>query len=95
MRDADSDAIDNLRYATDYCIFNDSKIASTPCITESACEPFLDSLTLHDNIAPSGATDYGYCNDWDESDIIRCQECVQPLNEEEYLVNCTASQTPI
>ncbi|KFZ09945.1 hypothetical protein V502_08399 [Pseudogymnoascus sp. VKM F-4520 (FW-2644)] len=77
----------NLRYAADYCIFNDSKIASTPCITTSACEPFLDSLTYHNNIAPSGATDYGYCNSWDDGDISRCQNCIEALEEEEYLVN--------
>ncbi|KFZ01429.1 hypothetical protein V501_10005 [Pseudogymnoascus sp. VKM F-4519 (FW-2642)] len=80
-------AIYNLRYAADYCIFNDSKIATTPCITTSACEPFLDSLTYHNNIAPSGATDYGYCNHWDDSDILRCQNCIAALEEEEYLVN--------
>lgn len=95
VRDADGGATDNLRYAADYCIFNDSKIATTPCITTSACEPFLDSLTYHNNIAPSGATDYGYCNQWDDSDILRCQNCVAALEEEEYLVNCTPLQSPI
>ncbi|OBT78777.1 hypothetical protein VF21_02501 [Pseudogymnoascus sp. 05NY08] len=80
-------AIYNLRFAADYCIFNDSKIATTPCITTSACEPFLGSLTYHNNIAPSGATDYGYCNLWDDADILRCQNCVEALEEEEYLVN--------
>lgn len=88
VRDADADATDNLRYAADYCIFNDTKIKSTPCITTSACEPFLDSLTYHSNIAPSGATDYGYCNLWDDTDITRCQNCIGALDEEEYLVNC-------
>ncbi|KFY39458.1 hypothetical protein V495_05936 [Pseudogymnoascus sp. VKM F-4514 (FW-929)] len=77
----------NLRYAADYCIFNDSKVATTPCVTSSACLPFLDSLTYHNNTAPSGATDYGYCNAWDDSDISRCQDCVESLQDEEYLVN--------
>lgn len=90
VHDADADAIDNLRYAADYCIFNDSKVATTPCVTSSACLPFLDSLTYHNNTAPSGATDYGYCNAWDDSDISRCRDCVESLQDEEYLVNCTA-----
>ncbi|KFY46111.1 hypothetical protein V494_00612 [Pseudogymnoascus sp. VKM F-4513 (FW-928)] len=77
----------NLRYAADYCIFNDSKIATTPCTTETACETFLGSLTYHNNTTPSGATDYGYCNTWDDNNILKCRDCIETVEKEEYLVN--------
>jgi len=53
--------VDNLRYTASYYIFNESRVASTPCITSFSCGHFLKPLDYNGLAVLSGAADYGYC----------------------------------
>jgi hypothetical protein len=80
---------DNLRYTANYCLFNESTVASTPCITSFACESFEGSLR-HGNLSTT-EPDFGYCDAWNDFMLEKCQECLTSLGNQQFLVNCPYS----
>lgn len=78
----------NLRYTTGYCIFNDSVVSSTPCITEFACGLFLEDLDHNDLALPKkGSGSYDWCDNWEDALLFRCQSCLMELGSQLTLIN--------
>ncbi|SPN97655.1 uncharacterized protein DNG_01168 [Cephalotrichum gorgonifer] len=71
-------AIYNMRYATSYCVFGfpDGHVDSSPCITSTACEPFMNAVTFG-NLATNVST-YDYCAGWNPTLVGKCLSCLRP-----------------
>ncbi|KAI1762813.1 hypothetical protein GGR53DRAFT_467961 [Hypoxylon sp. FL1150] len=71
----------NMRYATNICLYENG---TTPCITSFACQPIMNAIQ-YGNLSAS-SSEYAYCDLWTETNLDKCQACLQASNEH-YLSN--------
>ncbi|KAI0130044.1 hypothetical protein BJ170DRAFT_681516 [Xylariales sp. AK1849] len=77
----------NLRFATATCLFGDG-LGSNPCITTTACGP-LQAAIEYDGLA-SNVSAYGYCSLWSSDQIVKCDNCLNAMENGHYYSNYMA-----
>jgi len=85
--------IHNLRYALGTCLYgfeDQSKVISSPCVINWACEPLKDAI-LDGQLDPKSDT-FGYCTASNSAffgkTLKSCVACLKSSDDETYLGNC-------